>query len=72
MFRKAATFLIKSLLKAFDVSRIAQDFAGPKMEISSFKKASTIPNDKGFSGPTITKSILFSFKKETRSEICVS
>ena len=56
-------FFIKSLAKALEPSRIAAALFGPKTLISSFSNRSTIPSTKKASGPTKTRSILFSLQK---------
>ena len=47
-------------VKIFDPSSLADLRLGPKTDIFFFSRKSTIPLTNGFSGPTITKSILFS------------
>jgi len=53
-------FAKKSLLNAFEPSSCAASAVGPKHFRPAFVKASTTPNTKGASGPTIVRPI-FSF-----------
>ena len=50
-------------MKIFEPSSFEQNLSGPKTFKSCFLRKSTIPFTKGSSGPTIVKSITFSFKK---------
>ena len=50
---------INSFAKIFDDSSRAADLVGPKMRNSSVVKRSTIPSDKGSSGPTTVRSTSF-------------
>ena len=58
-------FFIRSFENALDPSMIAAFLRGPNTLMFSFSKASTQPATNGSSGPTITKSIAFSFANAT-------
>ena len=58
-------FFIKSFEKAFEPSRIAAFFFGPKHLSPAFSNSSTIPPTSGSSIPIIVKSIALSFAKAT-------
>ena len=58
-------FFIRSLENALEPSMIAAFFLGPNTLIPTCSNASTQPATNGSSGPTITKSIAFSFAKVT-------
>ena len=56
-------FLQIFLVKILDPSSCEAILFGPKTLISLSSKKSTIPSTKGFSGPIITRSILFEIIK---------
>ena len=48
-----------NFVKVFEPSSLEEYLLGPKTFIFFCSKKSTIPSTKGFSGPTITRPILF-------------
>ena len=58
-------FFIRSLENAFDPSRMAAFFLGPKVRMPAASSSSTRPPTSGSSIPTITRSISFSFANAT-------
>ena len=59
-------FAKKSFENAFEPSNCAAAAFGPKHFKPAFSNSSTIPSTKGTSGPTMVRSIWFSWAKSTR------
>src|SRR3989338_3766296 len=62
-------FSINLFANAFDVSISDAFLVGPKIGRPQERKTSTIPNERGFSGPTIVRSILFLIAKLARPTV---